>query len=169
MSGILIEAIEGGLAPVPYIYNLITEGVGPTAGLRAFREAGGSVRTQRWFHAYGEIQAAIARRPAVEALGPNAVPGAEHISRITSRAQPGYLYRVGVINTQRGIVTESGSVAEETVLDWVSVRSHRLLTAEEAMLEAEGIIGSGYRSESGMVSVLGSRLHEIHELVQDEG
>lgn len=157
-----------GLGPIGFLYNLIREGVGPTAGLRAYREAGGSIRTQRWFQAYGEVAAAVQRRPAVEGLSPGAVPGAEHISPITSRARPGYLYRVGVVNTQRGIITEQGTPGEDTVLDWVSVRSHRLLTPEEAQLEAEERIRSGYRSEAGLVTVLGSQLTEIMELRSPE-
>lgn len=159
--------MPGSLAPIPFIYNLLTEGVGPTAGLRAFRAAGGAIRTQRFFHAYGEVAAAVSRRPMVERLPPEAVPGRESVSRITSHATPGFLYRVAVVNTVRGVVTEAGTVGEETIVDWVSVRSHRLLTIAEAMAQAEALIASGYRAESGSVAVLGSAVHEIAELVPE--
>lgn len=36
--------------------QLMREGMSPTAALQAFRDAGGSVRTQTWYRAWGEVQ-----------------------------------------------------------------------------------------------------------------
>lgn len=155
--------VASGVGPISFIYNLITEGVAPTAGLKAYREAGGMIRTQRFFQAYGEVAAAVGRRPVVEAAPATSVPSADEISRRASAARPGYLYRVGVINTQRGIVTERGAMAEETVLDWVAVRSEHLLQYAEAMALAEETISTGYRSESGLVTLQGSFVSEVNE------
>lgn len=153
-----------GIGPISFIYNLLTEGVGPTAGLRAYREAGGAIRAQRFFEAYGEIAAAVQRRPIVEAAPIRSVPSAEEITQRGSGARPGYLYRVGVVNTQRGIVTEAGTVSEETVIDWVAIRSEHLIEYADAIAEAEALIGEGYRSESGLVSVQGSFVSEVVNL-----
>lgn len=154
------------IGPISFIYNLLTEGISPTAGLRAYRAAGGAIRTQRFYHAYGEVAAAVGRRGLVQAAPAEAVPSADEISRRASRAQPGYLYRVGVVNTQRGIVTEAGTVGEETVIDWAAVRSHRLITYAEAIAQAEAMIASGYRSATGEVSVQGSFVSEVNEFYQ---
>lgn len=155
--------MASGVGPISFIYNLLTEGVAPTVGLQQYRAVGGMIRTQRWFQAYGEVAAAVSRRPLVEAAPSEAIPSADEISRRASAARPGYLYRVGVINTQRGIVTERGTQAEETVLDWVAVRSERLLQYAEAMALAEETISTGYRSESGLVTLQGSFVSEVNE------
>src|SRR5437867_3433865 len=103
-----------GVGPISFIYNLLTEEISPTAGLRAYREAGGMIRTQRWYQAFGEVAAAVSRRGLVQAAPIQSVPSPEEISPRASNARPGYLYRAGVINTQRGIVTETGAATEET-------------------------------------------------------
>lgn len=61
--------------PAGYIRGLLSEGIGPTAGLRAFREAGGAIQDGRWFDLYGVVGDTAARVPASLALDPYNVPG----------------------------------------------------------------------------------------------
>lgn len=57
-----------------YVKDLIQGGFSATAGLAAFREAGGAVRDSRWYSLYGQITDTIAREPAFLALNPYALP-----------------------------------------------------------------------------------------------
>lgn len=58
-----------------YIRGLISEGVGPTEGLRIFKdEPFGHIRESRWFDLYREVNDTIAREPQWAGLDPFSTP-----------------------------------------------------------------------------------------------
>lgn len=69
------DDIFGTGNPAGFIKGLIGDEVGPTAGLRAFREAGGEIQDSRWFDLYGQVSDTLAREPGVLAFEPGALPG----------------------------------------------------------------------------------------------
>lgn len=66
-------AIPGN--PTGFIRDLQAEGEGPTAGLRLFRDAGGSIQDARWFDLYRQTADTLANTPATVGLDPYSVPG----------------------------------------------------------------------------------------------
>ena len=67
------EAVDlGNIAG--YISGFQQEGRSATSALGTFRDLGGSVRTQTWYRAWGEVEAAAAAAGPVSALDPSAVP-----------------------------------------------------------------------------------------------
>lgn len=61
--------------PAGYIVGSIGEGLSSTAALNAYREAGGSIRTQTWYRLYGEVTDSLARSPVAGQLDPDQLPG----------------------------------------------------------------------------------------------
>lgn len=61
-----------------YIRGLISEGVGPTEGLRAFRdEPFGHIQDSRWFELYKSVNEASQRSEIVLGLDPTSLPTAD--------------------------------------------------------------------------------------------
>lgn len=61
--------------PSGYIRSLIQSDVGPTEGLRNFRDAGGSIQDSRWFDLYHQVDATLADNPTALGLDPLSLPG----------------------------------------------------------------------------------------------
>lgn len=61
--------------PSGFIRSLQAEGEGPTAGLRIFRDAGGSIQDSRWFDLYHQVADTLASTPQTLGLDPFSVPG----------------------------------------------------------------------------------------------
>lgn len=64
--------------PAGYIRGLINEGVGPTEGLRFFREDQGAIQDSRWFALYGQVNDTINRIPDALGVDPYSAPGPEN-------------------------------------------------------------------------------------------
>lgn len=60
--------------PAGFIADAIKRGVGSTASLGDYLEAGGEIRRQTWFRLYGEVSNALARSESAQALDPYQVP-----------------------------------------------------------------------------------------------
>lgn len=71
-----IEEVELG-NPAGFIAQAIRSGQNATQALSAYREAGGSARTQTWYGLYGQVSDTLARQPEAANLEPNRIPGAE--------------------------------------------------------------------------------------------
>lgn len=67
--------IESTGNPAGYIRGLLAEEIGPTAGLRAYREAGGAIQDSRWFNLYHAVEDTAARYPEQLGIDPFSVPG----------------------------------------------------------------------------------------------
>lgn len=158
------------LAPLPYIYNKVKEGVSPTQALREYRESGGAIRTQRFYKAYGEIFAELAVRPNLQAAPTGAVPSAEEITRQESTRPGGFLARGGVLVSIRSVDPLTGRTTEETRVNFGSVRMQSLQTFGEIMGNLEAKFGPNGTSGVEQSSVLGSFVTGVTELVEpDEG
>lgn len=60
--------------PAGFIVGQVSGGVSSSAALRAFREAGGSIRTQTFYRLYGEVTDALARSDSAAGLDPFSLP-----------------------------------------------------------------------------------------------
>lgn len=126
-----------GIGPLQFIREMVSAGKSATAGLAEFRQAGGSIRTQRWYAAFGELQHELNTRPRVVEAPLNRRPVAEEITRVTSSRPNAFNYRHGVIvyNNETGM--------RETMP--VIVRSKTLITYGEAQQQAmQTILDTGY-------------------------
>lgn len=79
----------------------IREGISGTAGLAAYRDAGGQVRTSTWFRLLGEAQAAIGGRADELARPQHRRPLADETHRWTTRTTRGMLQQVEVFVRDR--------------------------------------------------------------------
>jgi hypothetical protein len=159
------EPIDFTVGPLPYIRGLINAGVGPTEGLRQFREAGGAIRTQRWFGAFGELQAEAAVRPQVVTAPTNRPPIADEITQVSSAKPGAYLYRGGVIVTTRSVDPQTGATVESTQTNWAALRTASLIDYEAAMAELEARFGPEGQSGIEHSTVIGSFISAVNDLV----
>jgi hypothetical protein len=143
------------VGPLGFIQSLIGQGVSPTAGLRQYRQAGGAIRTQRWFRAWGEMQAEISTRPVVVAAPLTSVPTRQEITRVESKRPGAYLFRGGVMAFDR----QTGEVEIRPS----SVRSRTLMRYEEALAAMVEQLASN--AEEYDISVVGGFITSVRELV----
>jgi len=155
-------------APVPYIYNAISEGTSATAALAEYREAGGSIRTQRWYAAFGEIENELALRPNLQALPLDVVPGAGEVGSRQTFKPGGYQAVGGVLVSVRSIDPETGKVVERTQTNFGSLKMGSLRTSAEMLAELESKYGPEGQSGIERSTVLGSFLTAVNELVPYE-
>lgn len=141
-----------------FIAALIKEGLGPTAGLRAFREAGGQIRTQTWFRAWGEVVGSLAKHTATGMAPLDRRPTAEEISRWTTARRPGYLYQIEFQVRPRGTA--------EVWTSWHSVRSDRLLTYGDALAGSLDALATDLDAYDEIV--LGGVVTGVFELTPEE-
>lgn len=123
------------VGPLGFIEAMLGKGIGPTEGLRMYREAGGAIRTQRWFSAYGELAAELARRDMVQAAPLNRPPTGEEISTVASARPGAYLYRGGVmvVDRETGLVmTLPGSVRSQRLVNYGTAIAQMLAPVEES-------------------------------------
>lgn len=147
------------IGPLGIIEALVKSGVGPTEGLRQFRSKGGAIRDSRWFQAFGELQAELARRDFVRAAPINRLPTGEEISPITARKHGAYIYRGAVMVVERD--------TDQIVSLPASVRSQKLITYKTAiaMMQTQ-ITDTG--SPPGM-TVIGAYVSGVRELIPETG
>lgn len=157
-----------GVNPLPLIYNLITEGTGPTEGLRQFREAGGAIRTQRWYAAFGETQLEIATRGVLQAAPVDRPPTPAEITPRQTNKPGGFLYRVGVIASRTAVDPVTGLARETTSIEWQSIRTQQLIDLAAAQAQAEANFGVGAEAGPYGGSVIGSFVSAVNELVPED-
>lgn len=154
------------VGPIPFIFNAISEGMSATEALRAYRESGGSIRTQRFYHAYGEVSAELAVEPALQGEPAGQIPGGEFIIDRGSSRPGAYLARGGVLVSVRTVDPLSGKVSEQTQVNFGSVRYNQLPTIAEIQADIEAQFGPNGRSGLQNSTVLGSFLAPILNLVE---
>lgn len=154
--------------PLPLIYNLIDQGVGATEGLRQYRAAGGSIRTQRWYAAFGETQLEIATRGIVEAAPAGRTPNADEIVQRQTTRPGGFLYRTGVLVSRNVVDPITGASREVTSIEWQSIRTAQLIDYAAAQAAAEANFGVGAEAGPYGGSVIGSFVSAVNELVPEE-
>lgn len=143
------------VGPLGLIQSYLKQGISATEGLRRFREAGESIRTQRWYAAWGEMSAEMSTRDSVMAAPLNRRPTPEERTKVGSRNPGGYLYRGGVVAFDR----DTGDIQ----LKAGSIRTSSLITyaqAQEALYEQ--LAGS---ADVYGISVIGSFITAVRELV----
>lgn len=82
--------------PAGFIVGAIGDDMSSTQALAAYRDAGGSIRTQTWYRLYGEVTDALARSPGAMALDPDAIPGANDYATWTMGGGGQYATQVQV-------------------------------------------------------------------------
>lgn len=88
--------------PAGLIAAAIRAGTSATKALGEFRGAGGSIRTQSWYRAFGEVRAAIGRHEAISGLDPSLPPDPGMFSQ-WSAGRPGtFAYQVDVLVRDKG-------------------------------------------------------------------
>lgn len=93
---------NGPYNPAGYIRSLIADGVGPTAGLRAFREDDGRINDGRWFNLYREVNDALNREPQWLGLDPTSLPGPGEYSTFAAGQGGKYVTTVEMQMIDRG-------------------------------------------------------------------
>ncbi len=153
------------IGPVQFIGALLERGLAPTAALREFRAAGGRVRTQTWYRAWGEVAGELATRERVQAAPLRRRPIAEEITRRTSKKPGAFLYR-GQIAVNRRLRDERGRLVDYE-LQWLpaSVRTRRLLTYTSVMDQMTADAAEG--GDSYDYAVLGAMVSTVSELVPE--
>ena len=143
------------MGPLGLIQSLIGQGVSATEGLRQYRQEGGAIRTQRWYRAFGEMQAEIATRERVMAAPVRSVPSGAEIVRVESARPGAYLYRGGVMAFDRS--------TGEVEIRPASIRSRTLMRYDEAMAAMAEQLEA--HAETYGISVVGSFVTAVRELV----
>lgn len=119
--------------PAGFIASKIGEGVGSTAALNQFREAGGSFRTQDWYRLYGEVGASIANQDVAAGVNPYAVPSAGDYTEWSMGAGGRYATSVNVLMRDKG----SGDM-ESQQFDYVTDEPHSPAEAAAAAWDVYG-------------------------------
>lgn len=153
------------LAPVPYIYNLIKEGVSASQGLEQYREAGGAIRTQRWYAAYGEVAAELAVAEKVMQAPVERAPTADEVTQRSSSKPGAYTYRVTLLTERRMVDPLTGRTVSISQPEFAMVRSQTLRPYNEVLSQIEAQFVQGYRGAEGGVTVFGSFVTAVNELV----
>lgn len=136
-----------------YIAGLIRAGLGPTEGLRAFQEAGGAIRRQTWFRAWGSVVQALAAAVEIPDLPLNRRPVASELARGGWRTRERYTYMAEIFVRDR----ETGS----TYRTPFAVTSDRALTYGGALGQAIDAAGAG--AEDYGEEVLGGFVYDVYD------
>src|SRR6516164_3502520 len=134
------------VGPISFIFNAIKEGMNATNALEAYREAGGAIRTQRFYHAFGEVTAELAVESGLQSEPSNQVPSGEFIIDRGSNRPGAYLARGGVLTSIRTVDPQTGRVSEVTQTNFGSIRYTSLPTIAQIQADIEGQFGPEGRS-----------------------
>lgn len=145
------------IGPLGIIEALVKAGTSATEGLRQYRAQGGKIRDSRWYGAFGELQAELARKDFVRAAPINRLPTGSEISPVTAKKHGAYIYRGAVMVVERD--------TDQIVSLPASVRSKKLITYKTAisMMQTQ-ITDTG--SPPGM-TVIGAYVSGVRELVPE--
>jgi hypothetical protein len=156
------------IGPIPFIFNAIKEEMTATEALNAYREGGGAIRTQRFYHAFAEVSAEIAVRPIVEQANPNQVPSGDMITERASSRPGAFLARGGVMVSTRVVNPQTDKVSEVTQVNFGSVRYQTLPTIAEIESDIASQFGTEGRSGVQNSTVIGTLPPSILSLVEVE-
>jgi hypothetical protein len=92
---------EGSDLPVWAVLDALRDGKSATAGLAAYRAAGGEVRTQTWYRLHGEVQSALAGKISEASAPLGRRPTGDELTTWTTRNAAGYLQQVEVLVRDR--------------------------------------------------------------------
>lgn len=159
---------EDRIGPIPYIYNAITEGKTASQALRDYRESGGAIRTQRFYHAFSELAAEIAVTPNLQASPLEQPLSADVIIPTGRNITGGYLYRGAAVVSVRTINPQTGKVQESTQLNFGMVKSADILSPAAILGELESKFGPEGQSGLAQSTVIGSFITAANELVPPE-
>lgn len=154
------------IGPIPFIFNAIKEGMNATQALNAYREGGGAIRTQRFYHAFGEVGAELAVESQLQSEPVNQVPSGEFIIDRGSSRPGAYLARGGVLVSVRTVDPQTGKVSEITQTNFGSVRYASLPTIAQIQSDIEAQFGPAGRSGLQNSTVVGSFLAPILNLTE---
>jgi len=147
---------EDVVGPIPFIFNSIKEGMSATAALNSYRELGGAIRSQRFYHAYGEVAAELAVEPNLVSAPLDSVPTADQIVDRGSGRPGAFLARGGVLVSVRTVDPRTGKVSEQTQVNFGSMRYQTLPTIGEIMADIEAQFGPNGRSGLQNSTVIGN-------------
>ena len=153
------------VGPIPYIFNAIREGKNATQALNEYRELGGAIRTQRFYHAFGEVFAELAVESGLLAQPSSQVPSGEFIVDRGSNRPGQYLARGGVLVSARTVDPITGRVSETTQTNFGSIRYNVLPTIAQIQADIEAQFGPEGRSGLENSTVIGSFLAPVLNLV----
>lgn len=156
------------IGPIPFIYNAISEGLNATQALRAYREGGGQIRTQRFYAAFGEVGAEMALVSNVQGTPRDQPFSSDVISTIASNRPGAYLYRGGVFLAARTVDPTTGKVQESTQLQFGMVRSSDLLTPAQVEAALMDLFAQGGQSATAYTTPFGAFPTAVNELVSPE-
>ena len=149
---------ESGDLPVWAVLDALNEGKSATAGLAAYRAAGGEVRTQTWYRLHGEVQSALAGRISEASAPLNRRPTGDEVTTWTTRNAAGYLQQIEVLVRDR----QTGEVMAKPY----SVTGDTMRSRGAAISEAlDAYMGNADQYEE---QVLGAVHVGAYELVPDD-
>lgn len=91
-----------GANPAGWIQRAIREGWSRTRALGEFRQAGGAMRTQRWYQLWSTVHAAVERRAQIAGLPPRRIPGPDQFAPWPTRTPGRFAYQANVFVRDRG-------------------------------------------------------------------
>lgn len=148
--------MAGNVGPVGAIRAMISEGISPTAGLRAYRKAGGRIGNERWFAAYSALQREVSTRDRIQAAPVNRLPVVDEITAVPSKRPGAYLYRGAILTFDKG-----GTIP---IVKYGSIRSRRLLTYRAAIEILQQQVEDN--ADAYGVSVVGAYVTAVNQLVE---
>lgn len=149
---------EGPGSIISWASAYASMGKNATSALRDFREAGGSVRTQTWYQAFGSVAATIESRAGLAALPDNAVPNAEDITEWKAGRAGLHTHQVEVFIRRTG--------ADDIESFHYTAISERLRTKGSVLDEALGYADTFQDSDTfGEFTVLGAALTSVSKSV----
>ena len=151
---------DGPELPVWAVLDSIATGQSASAGLAAYRAAGGEVRTQTWYRLHGEVQASLAGRIQEAAAPLNRRPTGEEVQTMSTTSAKGYLQQIEVLVRNRG----TGEVEAKPF----SVTGDQLISRGNAISQALDAFAGGVEEGSFEEQVLGAVHVGAYQMVPSE-
>ena len=107
--------------PTTFIPGALKAGMTPTAGLRAFRQAGGRITTSVWYRSWGQVAAALSKQGDLAALPLNRRPERAMISEWEAKPAGMKLYQGEALIRFRGTDIVATRAISVRTKDWISV------------------------------------------------
>jgi hypothetical protein len=134
-----------------FMRSLVLSYPGPTAALRAWRAAGGKIRTQDFYRAYGEAKAQLALAQSEVGADLQAVPEESQIAQGTFPRARGIAHEVVIVGRAR-----SGEILTKRVeVPTGQTPIQRLQAIERAEEWARGFLSSEAPKRTDLVTVYG--------------
>lgn len=112
--------------PVPFIAQAVRSGMSASGALSAYREAGGAVRTQTWYRAWGQVQASVDDYTAELERPQSRRPIADELRQWQTKTATGYAQQAqvfmrdretGEVVTRNFTLRGAGVVSRQSVID----------------------------------------------------